>query len=694
MILRNRTGAAASLPQMSSSRTTGSYVEKTERAVLWILLAVGALLMLAGGVARGDETAHRTDRVTATLAPGSVLSLENVSGDVVATPGSAFSAVATIVVVAPTRARAEEILKSVQLVQSRQGNELSIQTRWGDRTWRFERGRRSRWRDFPRWEDARVNARFEVTIPPGVTARLETVNGDVRTRDVNGDVRLRTVNGAIEARAVRRSIDAQAVNGNVSADAVGVPVGTSIDLGTVNGAVLLTLPKESRFDLTASTLHGAISSTFALPRRLEDSDKEVIRRRVRDDKSGRRIVVTEDGDDAAVVDLRDLEKELEESMRDVDVEIRRSTRSVEERVREDVRKRVRDEVRGVREIWIVDPRRSYSGRVGEGGGKVHLSALNGAILLLAGGTRAEDARPVVSGRRSFAVTVPRVNVHVPEIKVRVPEIKVPEVNVHVPEIDVRVPEVKVRTREVVVADPDVEVHAHSTARGDTMDAPVVRGNIAGDFLSTSGTNSYRIGDVSGRVRILTHSGEIQVGSAGAGADVKTLGGDIEIGPVLGDFAAQTLAGNVRAFSVAGKALVETSGGDIRIGRVGGALEARTGGGDIVVPIVVGAVNARTAGGDVRIAVASRQLREGVTIQSGGGDVNLTLPADFRGNLDLTVTGADPDEVSIRSDFPEVSISRRDGTVRGTGAVNGGGQKVRVQTTSGTIRVQRGPAAPR
>ena len=693
MILRNRTGAAASLPQMGSSGTTGSYVEKTDRVVLWILLAVGALLMLAGGIARGDETAHRTDRVTATLAPGSVLSLENISGDVVATPGPEFSAVATIVVVAPTRARAEEILKSVQLVQSRQGNELSIQTRWGDRTWRFERGRRSRWRDFPRWDDARVNARFEVTIPPGVTARLETVNGDVRTRDVNGDVRLRTVSGAIEARAVRRSIDAQAVNGNVSADAVGVPGGTSIDLGTVNGAVLLTLPKESRFDLTASTLHGAISSTFALPRRLEDSDKEVIRKRVRDDKSGRRIVVTEDGDDAAVVDLRDLEKELEESMRDVDVEIRRSTRSVEERVREEVGTSVRESVgegvRGVREIWIVDPRRSYSGRVGEGGGKVHLSALNGAILLLAGGTRAEDARPVVSERRSFAVTIPRVNVHVPEIKVRIPE-----VDIHVEPIEIRVPKVKVRTREIVVPDPDVEVHAHSTARADTMDAPVVRGNIAGDFLSTSGTNSYRIGDVSGRVRILTHSGEIQVGSAGAGADVKTLGGDIEIGPVQGDFAAQTLAGNVRAFSVAGKALVETSGGDIRIGRVGGALEARTGGGDIVVPIVVGAVNARTAGGDVRIAVASRQLRDGVTIQSGGGDVNLTLPSDFRGNLDLTVTGADPEEVSIRSDFPEVSISRRDGTVRGTGAVNGGGQRVRVQTTSGTIRVQRGPAAPK
>jgi DUF4097 and DUF4098 domain-containing protein YvlB len=686
--MRNRTGVLASLQGMSASWTTGSRAEKSDRAVLWILLALGTALMLLGaGVARGDETAHRTDRVTATLAPGSVLRLENVSGDVVATPGKEFSAVATVVVVAPTRARAEEILQSVRLVQSREGNEFSIQTRWGDRTWRFENGGRKRWRDFPRWGDARVNARFEVTVPPGVSTRLETVNGDVRARDLDGDVRIRTVNGAIEARGVRRSIDAQTVNGNVSAQSIGIPLGASIELGTVNGAVLLTLPKESRFDLTASTMHGAISSTFALPRRAEEGEREVIRKKLRENRSGRRITVTEDGDEAVVVDLRDLEKELEESMRDVDVEIRRTTRSVEERVRENVRENVRERVRGDREIWIVDPQRSYSGRVGEGGGRVRLSALNGAILLLAAGTRAEDARPVVAGRRSFAVTIPRVHVHVPEIKVRVPE-----VNIHVPEIDVRVPEVRVRTREVPAPNPDVEVHAHSTARVDGLDAPVVRGNIAGDFLSTGGTNSYRVGNVSGRVKILTHSGEILVGSAGAGAEVKTLGGDIQIGPVKGDLAAQTLAGSVRAISVGGKALVETSGGDIRIDRVDGGLDARSGGGDIVVPFVVGAVNARTAGGDVRIAVASRQLREGISIVSGGGDVNLTLPADFRGNLDLTVTDADPDEISIRSDFPEISISRREGTVRGTGAVNGGGEKVRVQTTSGTIRLRRGPAA--
>jgi DUF4097 and DUF4098 domain-containing protein YvlB len=676
---------------------TASHADRTERVVLWILLVLGALMMLAAGVARGDETAHRTDRISATLPPGSVLRIENVSGDIVAAPGPEFSAVATVVVVAPTKARAEEVLRDVRLVQSRDGNDLSIETQWGDRIWRFQNGRQRWRREFPRWADARVNAKIELKVPAGVSAKLETVNGDLRARDLDGDLRLRTVNGAIEASGVRRSLDAQTVNGNVVAAALAIPAGRSIELGTVNGAVRLTLPKDSRFDFSASTMHGSISSTFALPPKAEEGDREVIRKRLREDRRGRRIVVTRAGEDEKVVDLRDLEKELEDSMRDIDVEIRRATESVEDGVREGiedgVRQGVREGVRGtregeraVRELWIVDPRRSYSGKVGDRGGRVKLSALNGGILLLAGGTRAEEAKPLVSGRRSFAVTVPKIEVHVPEIRVQVPN-----VDVHVPPIDVRVPEVRVRSHEVVVTDGKVGGPARVMVL-PPADAPVVRGNVAGDFLSTSGTSSYRIGDVSGKVRILTHSGEIQVGSIGSGAEVKTLGGDIELGPIRGDLAAQTLAGNVRAISVAGAAKVETSGGDIRIDRVDGGLAARTGGGDIVVPLVIGGVDARTAGGDVQIAVAGRQLREGVSIVNGGGDVNLTLPADFRGNVELTVTDADPEEIPIRSDFPEITISRREGTVKATGAVNGGGQKVRVQTTSGTIRLRRGPAA--
>jgi DUF4097 and DUF4098 domain-containing protein YvlB len=679
--MRNRNDAAASPGEMSAPRTGGNRFGESDRAVLWVLLALGlALMLVAAGTLHAEETANRTDRISAALAPGSTLRIDNVSGDVVAAPGPQFSAVATIVVVAPTKERAQEILEKVRLVQLREGNEFSIETLWPESRWRFDRGRLARRRLSARCDDCRINARFNVTIPPGVTAALETVNGDVTVKDLDGDLDLETVNGKVEARGLRRSLEAHAVNGNLVAEAVAAPPGSSIELQTVNGAVTLTLPKDARFDMSASTMHGSISSTFALPRRTPEADDDLVR-----NKRARRVVVADREDGTALVDLRDLEKELDESMRDVDVEIRESMRAVDEGVKDGVREGVRDGVRdgvrggvrdgvrGARTFRILDPRRSYSGRIGEGGASVRLSAMNGSILLLASGTRSEDARPVVSERRSFAVTIPRIHVHAPDVKVRVPRVRVAPV-------------------VVVAPAPVVEVRPHGGVHAFALEAPVVRGDIAGDFLSTSGTSSYRIGDVSGRVKILTHSGEIVVGSAGAGADVKTLGGDIQIGPVKGDLAAQTLAGDVRAGSVSGAARVETSGGDIRIGRVDGGLRARTGGGDIVVPVVIGAVAATTAGGDVRIAVASRELKNGVTIQSGGGDVTLTLPSDFRGDFDLTVTEADPSETAIRSDFPEISISRREGTVRGTGAVNGGGEKVRVQTTSGTIRLRRGPAA--
>ncbi|HEX9148718.1 MAG TPA: hypothetical protein VF958_06100, partial [Thermoanaerobaculia bacterium] len=75
--------------------------DHTERVVLWLLLALGAALMLlAAGTARGDETANRTDRISANLPSGATLRLDNVSGDVIAVPGREFTAVATIVVAA------------------------------------------------------------------------------------------------------------------------------------------------------------------------------------------------------------------------------------------------------------------------------------------------------------------------------------------------------------------------------------------------------------------------------------------------------------------------------------------------------------------------------------------------------------------------------------------------------------------
>jgi DUF4097 and DUF4098 domain-containing protein YvlB len=619
---------------------------------LWILLGLGMLLMLAAALAGAEEgsfTAKRTEHFNATLTSRSSIRIENVSGDIVASPGKEFSAVVTTTVTAPSQSRADEALRRVRIIQSRDDDEYSLETHWpNSREFSFSEERERRRRVVERCRGCKVTTRYEIVVPPGVKTALRTVNGEIQSRDLDGELDLHSVNGSVRASGTRRSVSAQTVNGKVEIVAQAFPADASADLQTINGAITLTLPKNARFDLAASTTNGAIASTFPLPRRAETPEPgESARRPEKPERPGeprarvaRPVVVRHEGDDV-VVDVEALEKELEESMKHVDVEVRDSLRGAN---------------RELRRLKIFDMRREYRGSVGQGGGKVRLTTLNGSIMLLASGTEASDVRSIVPERQRFAVTIPEIRVRVPKTIVRIPP------------------------------------HA-MISPGESEEESVVRGDVAGDFLATSAGGTYRIGRVSGNVKILTHSGQIHVASAGAGADLKTYGGDIQIGPVNGDLRAQTLAGDVRAGVVAGSIVVETSGGDIRVERVGGSAGARTGGGDIVLPSVRGGLEAQTGGGDVRVGILSREVKGGVSIRDSGGDVTLTLPADFRGEVELEVRDSDPtEETLIRSDFSEIAVTRQHGSQRAAGTLNGGGPKVLVRTQSGSIRLLKGPVA--
>ncbi|MDQ2870540.1 MAG: DUF4097 domain-containing protein, partial [Acidobacteriota bacterium] len=421
------------------------------------------------------------------------------------------------------------------------------------------------------------------------------------------------------------------------------------------------LPKDARFDLSASAMNGSIVSTFPFAPQAaaaaaagaeasggseaERAERAERRARAEHSRSRHRVVVERKGDDT-VVDVPELERELEESMRDMDVQVRESLRDAE---------------RETSRMKFLMPGGEYKGSIGPAGGaRVHVSTLSGRIAILAANSHESEAKPLVA-RRSFVVTIPRIDTRVHE-KIAVPRPPRP------PRTDSR-------------AHHDVE---------EPEDEAVVRGDVAGDFLATAGAGTYRVGKVSGKVNILTHSGEIHIGGAGASADLKSYGGDIQIGPVQGDLKAQTLAGDIRAGAVAGSVSADTSGGDVRIDRVAGSADVKTGGGDVVLPSVAGGVHVETGGGEVRVGLVSREARGGVTIRNAGGDVTLTLPANFRGEIELTASDADLDETAIRSDFPEIAVTRRSGSQQATATLNGGGPKVTVRTSSGSIRVRKGP----
>jgi DUF4097 and DUF4098 domain-containing protein YvlB len=622
---------------------------------LWILLALGVLLMLSAAFTRAEEpafSAKRTDRFNATAAPNSTLRIENISGDIVAKPGKEFSAIVTITASAPTQEKANDLLGATRITQSREDDEYALSTEWPSSfKRRGDHGRlvihdMQKPRAEIRCQDCKITAQYEVTVPKGVRAILHTVNGDVRSEaGLDAALDLQTVNGAVAAQGTVASVTAQSVNGKVNVSSQKFPSDASMNLKTINGPITLTLAGNARFDLDASTMNGTIVSTFPLPARVEAPEPPEPPRKPgaapeARPHASRRVIVRDDGEDV-VVDVEELRKEIEQSMKEVDVEVRDSLREVN---------------RELRRIKFFETHRNYTGSIGQGGGKMRLSSLNGTIAVLASGTKESEARPLVPERHRVAVAVPEVHVRTAR------------------------PVVRVAPRAVIPPAPD------------EPEEPIVRGDVSGDFLATSGGGTYQIGRVSGTVKILTNSGEIHVASAGTGADLKTSGGDIQIGPVGGDLKAQTLAGDIHAGTVSGSISVETSGGDIRVERVGGSVGARTGGGDIILPSVRGAVEAQTGGGDVRVAIVTREARGGVSIRDSGGDVTLTLPSDFRGEVSLEVRDGDQQEALIRSDFSEIAVTRQRDSQRASGVLNGGGPKVLVQTHSGTIRLRKGPPA--
>jgi len=638
----------------SSTQGVPSSRARSDWFGLWILLALGLLLMLAAAVAGADEagfTARRTEHFNGTLAAGSTLRVENVSGDITAAPGKEFSAVVTVSVSAPTKQKAEELLRATTILQKREDEELMLRSIWpysehgeGKSTRRVyvDSNLRVRRHGETRCEDCKVTAQYQVAIPAGVRAVLHTVNGEVRADGPDAELDVQSVNGAVRVRGARRGVSAESVNGKIDVAMQSLAPAVSLRAKTVNGSVLVTLPKDAKFELSASTMNGTISSTFPLPVRLEAKVAEEPPRRTEAPSEPRsrppRRVVVQREEDEVLVDVEALQKEIEESMKQVDVQVRGS---------------LRDDKRELHRWKVFDLHREYSGSTGPGGGRLLVSTLNGSIVVLAAGTREADARALLPERREFAVTIPEIRVH---------------------------------------PRPIVRVAPHALVVPGEPDDSVVRGDVSGDFLATSGGGTYRIGRVTGNVKILTHSGQIHVASAGAGADLKSYGGDIQIGPVTGDLKAQTLAGEIRAGAVSGSVALETSGGDIRVESVGGSAGVHTGGGDIVLHAARGSVEAKTEGGDVRVAILAREVRGGVSIQDSGGDVTLTLPADFRGDLDLEIRDGEPEETLIRSDFPQIAVTRQHGSQRASGTLNGGGPRVVVRTHSGTIRVRKGPAA--
>jgi hypothetical protein len=105
---------------------------------------------------------------------------------------------------------------------------------------------------------------YRLTVPHGARVSVKNVNGAVEVDGVQGDLRATTVNGSVEAARLAGSVTASTVNGSVRVSMASVDATSRSELGSTNGTVRLTLPRDVSAEVMASTVNGSARCDFDL----------------------------------------------------------------------------------------------------------------------------------------------------------------------------------------------------------------------------------------------------------------------------------------------------------------------------------------------------------------------------------------------------------------------------------------------
>jgi len=139
----------------------------------------------------------------------------------------------------------------------------------------------------------------------------------------------------------------------------------------------------------------------------------------------------------------------------------------------------------------------------------------------------------------------------------------------------------------------------------------------------------------------------------------------------------TAGGSIKIADLNGKVDAHTSGGSIKLGRISGEVNVNTSGGSIKVEEVAGNIRAHTSGGSVK-ATLTKQPTGDCKLTTSGGSITVYLADDIAVDLSARTSGG-----RVRSEF-DVNGDTTKRSIRG--AINGGGPKLTLKTSGGSVKV--------
>jgi len=109
----------------------------------------------------------------------------------------------------------------------------------------------------------------------------------------------------------------------------------------------------------------------------------------------------------------------------------------------------------------------------------------------------------------------------------------------------------------------------------------------------------------------------------------------------------------------------------------------TGNGDVDVVTVEGPVEVSSGNGRIDVRMSALRAREDMAFHTGSGDVRLTLPANYNGELDASTGNG-----TIRSDF-DLKIKGQLSPRHIRATIGSGGPMLRLSTGNGEFEIRKG-----
>lgn len=141
-------------------------------------------------------------------------------------------------------------------------------------------------------------------------------------------------------------------------------------------------------------------------------------------------------------------------------------------------------------------------------------------------------------------------------------------------------------------------------------------------------------------------------------------------------------GDVSVRGVAEPVFAASGNGDVAVEGVGSEVEASSGNGSVRVMTTGGPVSASSGNGDIEVEMGEVPVDARMRFNSGNGDIVLTLPASFAGEIDATFGNG-----GLQSDFP-VTLSDGFSRHRVRGVIGSADARIRASSGNGDLLLRR------